>query len=90
MGWIKVRSKKMRERYTINKDDIKGAITNAIWFTAPVILIYLYSIINVLQQPECVFGWKVFVPDNTVIIAMVLWVLNRFVYFFRRFIKSED
>lgn len=76
----------MSERFRLDRNDLKEAIINALWFTAPVVLIYLYSVIDTLQQPDCVIGWYVFVPNNTTVIAMVMWVLNRFVDFFRRFV----
>jgi hypothetical protein len=78
----------MSQRYKLNKADLKAAVVNALWFTAPVILIYLYSVLNVLQQPDYVFGLDAFVPTNAVIIAMVVWILNRFVDVFRRYIRG--
>jgi hypothetical protein len=76
----------MSDRFTLNKQDFKDAVINALWFTAPVILIYLYSILDVLQQPEYVFSFDAFIPSNATVIAMIVWLLNRAVDVFRRYV----
>jgi hypothetical protein len=76
----------MSKRFTLNKADLKAATINALWFTAPVILIYLYSVLSVIQSPDYVFKLNAFVPSNATVIAMVVWVLNRAVDLFRRYV----
>jgi len=63
----------MSEKYTLNGVDFKKILNNALVFLAPLILIYLGSVISNMNDG---FSLADFVPDNIVIGAMVLYVLN--------------
>jgi hypothetical protein len=76
-------------RFTLNRQDLVAWFKNAAWFTAPVILIYVLSVTGKLEQANHVLSLNDFVPTSTVVTAMVLWVLNRFVDVLRRFVAGR-
>jgi hypothetical protein len=63
----------MSEKYTLNKEDFKKVLNNAVVFLAPLLLIYLGSVISNIGDG---FALTDFIPDNIVIGAMVLYLLN--------------
>ena len=77
------------KRFVFNRADFQAWISNAMWFTAPVILIYLTSIIGQLERPNSVINLSVFVPNHTTQVAMLLWLLNRGVDYFRRLVAGK-
>lgn len=79
----------MSQKWQFNKADFNAWVANAMWFTAPVILIYLSSIVSSLEKPDSVLSLSIFVPNHTTQVAMVLWLLNRAVDYFRRLIAGK-
>lgn len=64
----------MSEKYTLNKVDFKRVLNNSLVFLAPLLLIYLGSVVSSIDNGG--FALTDFIPDNIVIGAMVLYVLN--------------
>lgn len=75
----------MSPKYTFNRKDLEAFIKNALWFTAPVILIYLVSVLTLITTPNHVMRLVDFIPNEATKTAIVVWILNRFVDFFRRY-----
>lgn len=72
-------------RWQFNIEDYQAWVKNALWFTAPVILIYLVSVLTLITQPEHTMRLIDFVPSEATKTAIVVWILNRAVDFFRRY-----
>lgn len=72
-------------RWQFNIEDYQSWVKNALWFTAPVILIYLVSVLTLITQPEHTMRLVDFVPSEATKTAVVVWLLNRAVDFFRRY-----
>jgi len=79
----------MSKRFTLNKADMIAWVKNALWFTAPVLLIYFGSVISIFSAQGYVFNIKDFIPNNLTVVAMWLWVLNRIVDALRRFVTGK-
>ncbi len=76
-------------RFTLNKQDLINAGVNALWFTAPVILIYISSVIGAIDRPNHILSLKDFIPNNITNISIVLWFLNRGIDLLRRFTAGK-
>jgi hypothetical protein len=72
-------------KWQFNIADYQAWVKNALWFTAPVILIYLVSVLTLITQPEHTMRLVDFVPSEATKTAVVVWILNRAVDFFRRY-----
>lgn len=72
-------------KWKFNIEDYQAWVKNALWFTAPVILIYLVSVLTLITQPEHTMRLIDFVPSEATKTAIVVWLLNRAVDFFRRY-----
>jgi hypothetical protein len=72
-------------RWQFSANDFNAFIQNALWFTAPVILIYLVSVLTLITEPSHTMSFADFVPNEATKTAVVVWVLNRAVDFFRRY-----
>jgi hypothetical protein len=79
----------MKKKFTFTHDDFIAWVKNALWFTSPVILIYITSVIGIIQQPEHIITLADFIPNNLTIIGMVYWVLNRITDYLRRFTAGK-
>lgn len=73
------------KKFDFNKKDLAAWVKNALWFTAPVILIYLVSVSMLITQPGHLTRLADFIPSETTKTAIVVWILNRAVDFFRRY-----
>ena len=74
-------------KWSLNSIDWKKIGRNAFVFLAPVAIIYLLFVIAGLQQG---FVWSAFVPNNATVGAMVLYVLNVLLDFFRKLIANNS
>lgn len=72
-------------RFQFNIEDYQAWVKNALWFTAPVILIYLVSVLTLITEPKHAMTLMDFVPSEATKTAIVVWILNRAVDFFRRY-----
>lgn len=72
-------------KWKFNIEDYQAWVKNALWFTAPVILIYLVSVLTLITQPEHTMSLVDFVPSEATKTAIAVWILNRAVDFFRRY-----
>lgn len=69
----------------MNKLLLKKVGKNALVFLAPLVVLYLTFVIANMQDN---FALSDFVPNNATVGAMVLYVLNVFLDFFRKFIAK--
>jgi len=72
-------------RWQFNIEDYQAWVKNALWFTAPVILIYLVSVMSVVTEPGHTMKLTDFAVSEMTKTAIVVWILNRAVDFFRRY-----
>lgn len=68
--------------WRLNDEDINKIITNGLLFLGPLAIIYLTSVIAEINLDG--FGWEDFIPTMPVIGAMVLYMLNVVLDFFRK------
>lgn len=73
------------KKWQFNIADYQAWVKNALWFTAPVILIYLVSVSLLVTEPGHIMKLVDFVPSEATKTAVVVWTLNRAVDFFRRY-----
>lgn len=73
------------KRFDFNIADYQAWVKNALWFTAPVILIYLVSVMSVVTEPGHTMKLVDFAVSEMTKTAIVVWILNRAVDFFRRY-----
>ena len=72
-------------KWQFNIEDYQAWVKNALWFTAPVILIYLVSVSLLVTEPGHIMKLVDFVPSEATKTAIVVWILNRAIDFFRRY-----
>lgn len=68
-------------KWNLSVADVERWLRNAGVFLAPVAVIYLLSIVPLLQNG---FSWSAFVPDPMVVGAMVLYLINTALDFFKK------
>lgn len=73
------------KKWQFNIADYQAWVKNALWFTAPVILIYLVSVMSVVTEPGHTMKLADFAVSEMTKTAIVVWILNRAVDFFRRY-----
>ena len=79
----------MSKQFSLNRADLAAAFKSALIFFAPVILIYLGSILLLLEQPSHMAKLADFLPNNATVIAIEVWILNQILGIFRRYISGK-
>jgi hypothetical protein len=74
------------KRFQITKNDIQKVTTNALIFFAPLATIYLSFVAGEIQKDG--FSLNDLVPNQIVTGAMVLYVVNVLLDFFRKFVSE--
>lgn len=72
----------MSKKWTINKQDIKKIIKNALIFVSPVVLVYLGSVLVNIKVDG--FQLKDFNPSVEAVTAIMLWSINTLIDIFRK------
>lgn len=80
---------KPSERFEINKTDTKNWFHNLKLFTAPIIAIYLVSVLAVVTTDSNILGVEDFKPNQFTQNAMVVYVLNGILDAIRKFIGGK-
>ncbi len=70
------------KRFQIREEDLKRVGRNALIFFAPLAVIYLTSVATEIQKDG--FSWEDFKPNLVVVGAMILYVINVLLDFFRK------
>lgn len=70
--------------WKLNKPELKKWFRNLQIFLAPVIILYLTTVIGVIAQTGHVFSFNDLVPNTFAQGGMVLWVLNTALDYFRK------
>lgn len=78
----------MSPKYSINNIDIQRWFRNLVAFLAPVSLIYLLAVISVVNTAGV--SIEAFVPNQIVVGAMFLYVLNAIVDIIRKFLAAPS
>lgn len=75
----------MSQAFSITPEQKAKWLYNSLVFLAPLVLIYLTGVITAIQDG---FAWSDFVPTILVQGAMVLYVLNVLMDFFKKFVPA--
>lgn len=75
------------KKYQVRKEDIERVGRNALIFFAPLAVIYLSFVAVEIERDG--FAWEDFRPSQVVVGAMILYVVNVLLDFFRKW-ASEN
>lgn len=76
-------------KFRLNETEINKWSRNVLIFLAPLGIIYLGSVVVILQTPEHIVTFRDFIPSNFVVGAMVLYILNSVLDYLRKLKKEE-
>ena len=75
------------KKWSLNSIDINKWIENAFTFIAPLMVIYIGSVINNINDGG--FSWDDFEINTIIDGALILYILNVVLDFFRKFLKDN-
>ena len=75
------------KRFQVRNEDLLKVGKNALIFLAPLAIIYFSAVVIEIQKEG--IEWADFQPSNIVIGAMVLYVINVLLDFFRKFMAES-
>lgn len=80
---------KPSERFDLTRTDTKNWFHNLKIFTAPIIVIYLVSVLAVVTTGSNILGVEDFKPNQFTQNAMVVYVLNGVLDVIRKFVAGK-
>lgn len=73
---------------TLNSTDIQNWAKNLLVFLAPVIILYLTSVLAVVQFPGHVVKLVDFIPNSVTVGGIVVYLLNGIIDLFKKLIQG--
>lgn len=71
-------------KFTLVESEFKKWLHNMLVFLAPLIILYITSIIGIISQPFHTFILMDLVPNSFAAGGLVLWILNAVLDYFRK------